>query len=46
MPIVDVHREWLLIGLRIAWAVGGVTYPAGRPAGDPVRRVPRRAAGS
>src|SRR5207302_4699956 len=25
----SVHREWLLIRLRTAWAVGGRTYPAG-----------------
>ena len=34
----DVHREWLLIRPRSPWAVGGVTHPAGRPAGGPVRR--------
>lgn len=25
----DIHREWLLIRLRSAWAVGAVTYPEG-----------------
>jgi prolyl oligopeptidase len=25
----SAHREWLLIRLRTAWAVGGRTYPAG-----------------
>ncbi|MGW3604377.1 prolyl oligopeptidase family serine peptidase [Micromonospora sp. NPDC005161] len=25
----DVHRDWLLIRLRSAWAAGGMTYPAG-----------------
>jgi prolyl oligopeptidase len=27
--IVDVHREWLLIRTRSAWAAGGTTYRAG-----------------
>jgi prolyl oligopeptidase len=26
---VDVHREWLLISTKSAWAVGGTSYPAG-----------------
>nr|WP_284319685.1 prolyl oligopeptidase family serine peptidase [Dyella acidisoli] len=26
---VDAHREWLLVQLRSAWTVGGVTYPSG-----------------
>ena len=26
---LDVHREWLLVRNRSAWAVGGTTYPAG-----------------
>jgi prolyl oligopeptidase len=26
---VDVHREWLLISTRSAWAIGGTSYPAG-----------------
>jgi prolyl oligopeptidase len=25
----SVHREWLVIELRSAWAIGGVTHPAG-----------------
>ncbi|HEX6347492.1 MAG TPA: prolyl oligopeptidase family serine peptidase [Umezawaea sp.] len=25
----DVHREWLLIGLRTPWTVGATTHPAG-----------------
>jgi prolyl oligopeptidase len=25
----DVHREWLLVGLRSPWTLDGVTYPAG-----------------
>ncbi|WP_232290107.1 prolyl oligopeptidase family protein [Micromonospora sp. ATCC 39149] len=25
----DAHREWLVIGLRSAWTVEGVTHPAG-----------------
>ncbi len=27
--IVDVHREWLLVRTRSAWAAGGTSYPAG-----------------
>src|SRR5215470_4342122 len=27
--IVDVHREWLLISTKSAWATGGTSYPAG-----------------
>ena len=26
---VDVHREWLLISTKSAWATGGTSYPAG-----------------
>jgi len=26
---VDVHREWLLISTKSAWATGGSSYPAG-----------------
>ncbi|RUL70976.1 prolyl oligopeptidase family serine peptidase [Dyella choica] len=26
---VDAHREWLLVQLRTAWTVEGVTYPSG-----------------
>ena len=26
---ISIHREWLLIGLRTDWTVGGTTYPAG-----------------
>jgi len=26
---VDVHREWLLVTLRLPWTVGDVTHPAG-----------------
>jgi len=26
---LDVHREWLLVHLRTAWTVGGVTHPSG-----------------
>ena len=36
-----VHREWLLVRLRSAWAVGDDHLSGRRAAGRPVRRVPR-----